>query len=66
MTTTERRLPVIEMFGPTLQGEGRVIGQKTMFVRLGGCDWACSWCVEIVSAWNFATAVVKAAIVLVL
>jgi 7-carboxy-7-deazaguanine synthase len=40
VTTTERRLPVIEMFGPTLQGEGRVIGLKTMFVRLAGCDYA--------------------------
>lgn len=37
-------LPVVEIFGPTLQGEGRVIGLKTMFVRLGGCDWSCSWC----------------------
>jgi 7-carboxy-7-deazaguanine synthase len=39
-----RRLPVIELFGPTLQGEGRVIGTKTMFVRLAGCDYACAWC----------------------
>jgi 7-carboxy-7-deazaguanine synthase len=44
-------LPVVEIFGPTLQGEGRVIGQKTMFVRLGGCDWACSWC-DTPYAWR--------------
>jgi len=37
-------LPIIEIFGPTLQGEGRVIGRKTLFVRLAGCDWSCSWC----------------------
>lgn len=37
-------LPVVEIFGPTLQGEGRVIGRKTLFVRLAGCDYACSWC----------------------
>ena len=39
-----KALPVIEIFGPTLQGEGRLVGCKTMFVRLAGCDWACSWC----------------------
>lgn len=38
------KLPVIELFGPTIQGEGSVIGLKTMFVRLYGCDYKCSWC----------------------
>ncbi|WP_405113477.1 7-carboxy-7-deazaguanine synthase QueE [Paenibacillus sp. FSL K6-1217] len=38
------RIPVIEMFGPTIQGEGAVIGVKTMFVRTYGCDYRCSWC----------------------
>lgn len=38
------KLPVIEIFGPTIQGEGSVIGLKTMFVRLYGCDYRCSWC----------------------
>jgi 7-carboxy-7-deazaguanine synthase len=37
-------LPVLEIFGPTIQGEGMVIGQKTMFVRTAGCDYSCSWC----------------------
>lgn len=37
-------IPVIEIFGPTIQGEGMVIGQKTMFVRTAGCDYGCSWC----------------------
>lgn len=37
-------LPVLEIFGPTFQGEGRAIGQKTMFVRTGGCDYHCDWC----------------------
>ncbi len=45
------RLPVIEVFGPTLQGEGRMIGRRTMFVRLAGCDWACSWC-DTPYAWR--------------
>src|SRR3954462_907076 len=34
----------MEIFGPTIQGEGMVIGQKTMFVRTAGCDYSCSWC----------------------
>ena len=36
--TRERvlKLPVLEIFGPTFQGEGRAIGQKTMFVRTAG------------------------------
>ena len=38
------RIPVLEIFGPTIQGEGMVIGQKTMFVRTAGCDYRCSWC----------------------
>ncbi|TWI59236.1 7-carboxy-7-deazaguanine synthase QueE [Halalkalibacter nanhaiisediminis] len=38
------KIPVMEVFGPTIQGEGMVIGQKTMFVRTGGCDYSCSWC----------------------
>jgi len=38
------RIPVMEVFGPTIQGEGMVLGQKTMFVRTAGCDYSCSWC----------------------
>lgn len=38
------KIPVIEIFGPTIQGEGMVIGQKTMFVRTAGCDYSCAWC----------------------
>ena len=38
------KIPVMEIFGPTIQGEGMVIGQKTMFVRTAGCDYSCEWC----------------------
>ena len=38
------KIPVMEIFGPTVQGEGMVIGRKTMFVRTGGCDYVCAWC----------------------
>jgi 7-carboxy-7-deazaguanine synthase len=36
--------PVIEIFGPTIQGEGAEAGQPCHFIRLGGCDFRCSWC----------------------
>ncbi|MEM4359812.1 MAG: 7-carboxy-7-deazaguanine synthase QueE [Candidatus Bilamarchaeaceae archaeon] len=44
MTGPTRPLPVIEIFGPTIQGEGALIGHPTMFIRFGGCDYRCSWC----------------------
>lgn len=48
---TERRVPravktypVVELFGPTIQGEGPDAGTRAFFVRIGGCDYRCSWC----------------------
>ncbi len=38
------KVPVLEIFGPTIQGEGMVIGKKTLFVRTAGCDYRCAWC----------------------
>lgn len=35
---------VSEIFGPTIQGEGALVGRPTVFVRTGGCDYRCSWC----------------------
>ncbi|MCF3641666.1 7-carboxy-7-deazaguanine synthase QueE [Rhizobium sp. TRM95111] len=35
---------VSEIFGPTIQGEGALIGLPTVFVRTGGCDYRCAWC----------------------
>lgn len=35
---------MIEIFGPTIQGEGAEAGLPTHFVRFGGCDYRCSWC----------------------
>ncbi len=35
---------ISETFGPTVQGEGALIGRPTVFVRTGGCDYRCSWC----------------------
>lgn len=38
------RLPISEVFGRTLQGEGPASGQCAVFVRLMGCNLSCSWC----------------------
>lgn len=35
---------VTEIFGPTIQGEGSLIGQTSHFVRFAGCDSRCTWC----------------------
>lgn len=35
---------VAEVFGPTIQGEGPHAGRVCVFLRLGGCDYRCSWC----------------------
>jgi 7-carboxy-7-deazaguanine synthase len=43
MSATET-IRISEIFGPTIQGEGMLIGQPTVFVRTGGCDYRCSWC----------------------
>ncbi len=37
-------LAVSEIFGPVLQGEGPDVGKPTIFLRLMGCNLACSWC----------------------
>lgn len=34
----------LRCFGPVCQGEGEHIGVPTVFVRTGGCDSRCSWC----------------------
>ncbi|MBL4667364.1 MAG: 7-carboxy-7-deazaguanine synthase QueE [Sneathiella sp.] len=42
--TIDETIRIDEIFGPTIQGEGALIGQPTVFVRTGGSDYRCSWC----------------------
>lgn len=37
-------LPVAEVFGPTIQGEGASTGRVASFIRLGGCNLTCAGC----------------------
>jgi 7-carboxy-7-deazaguanine synthase len=39
-----KKIPLMEIFGPTIQGEGCVLGQQTYFIRLGLCDYKCTKC----------------------
>jgi 7-carboxy-7-deazaguanine synthase len=43
-STHSSTLRISEIFGPTVQGEGALIGRPTVFVRTGGCDYRCQWC----------------------
>ncbi len=38
---TARTIAISEVFGPTIQGEGALIGKPTIFIRTGGCDYRC-------------------------
>jgi 7-carboxy-7-deazaguanine synthase len=44
VSTQDQTIRISEIFGPTIQGEGTLIGLPTVFVRTGGCDYRCSWC----------------------
>lgn len=39
-----KKLPVMEVFGPTIQGEGAMCGFRTSFIRFGLCDYKCTMC----------------------
>lgn len=40
----EKHIQIMELFGPTIQGEGIMTGTVTHFLRTGGCPLRCSWC----------------------
>lgn len=40
----DKPIPVVEVFGPTIAGEGNIAGEQTLFLRTGYCDYRCSWC----------------------
>lgn len=42
-----KKIPLVEKFGPTIQGEGATIGLQTFFLRFGLCDYNCTMCDSI-------------------
>lgn len=45
-------LLVNEIYGPVIQGEGKSAGFNVLFLRLAGCNLACSWC-DSPYTWNW-------------
>ena len=45
-------MKVNQIFGPTIQGEGKSLGSRVMFLRLSGCNLACTWC-DTPETWNW-------------
>ena len=43
-TIATRTIMISEIFGPTIQGEGALLGKPTVFIRTGGCDYRCTRC----------------------
>lgn len=43
-STNDKPIPVSEIYGPVIQGEGMFTGKPVLFVRFGGCDYRCEWC----------------------
>jgi 7-carboxy-7-deazaguanine synthase len=46
-TISDKKIPLMEMFGPTFQGEGVLCGTQTYFMRFGLCDYKCTMCDSI-------------------
>lgn len=44
MSAHPHKFPVMEIFGPTIQGEGALAGHLTHFIRFAGCSHRCKWC----------------------
>jgi 7-carboxy-7-deazaguanine synthase len=50
--SVRRTLKVNEIFGPTIQGEGKSAGKEVLFLRLSGCNLYCVWC-DTPYTWNW-------------
>lgn len=45
-------MKVNEIFGPTIQGEGKSVGKEVLFLRLSTCNLHCIWC-DTAYTWNW-------------
>lgn len=48
---TGSSLQVVEIFGPTIQGEGANVGRAVFFLRLARCNLSCVWC-DTAFSWD--------------
>lgn len=46
-----RTLPISETF-TSIQGEGKLTGVPSFFIRLSGCNLRCAWCDTPYASWN--------------
>lgn len=44
MSANTDKIPLIESYGPVMQGEGNLIGRPTWFLRFAACDFRCHYC----------------------
>jgi len=44
-------LPIAEVFS-SIQGEGRLLGTPSVFVRTSGCNLRCAWCDTPYTSWE--------------
>lgn len=52
MKISPNHLVISEIFGPTIQGEGKSVGRRCGFLRLGFCNLHCRWC-DTAFTWRF-------------
>jgi 7-carboxy-7-deazaguanine synthase len=45
-------IKICEVFGPTIQGEGKSIGKEVIFIRTSLCNLHCIWC-DTPYTWNW-------------
>lgn len=45
-------IKINEIFGPTIQGEGKSVGKRVAFVRTSFCNLVCVWC-DTPYTWNW-------------
>jgi 7-carboxy-7-deazaguanine synthase len=49
--TLDATLPIAETF-TSIQGEGRLIGMPSHFIRVSGCNLRCAWCDTPYASWK--------------